>query len=164
MENETEYISKTQKKKAAEKRQKLGEELMALPVHRLKRMDLPDDLRTALLDSKTITSNVAARRHRQYIGVLMRDVDPEEIREAMALSADDMQGASGPDTEILSWAERLTQGGADAVEDFITACPGTDRQRLRQLVRNAVKEKKAGKSRKSANALKQMIGDHLNSA
>ncbi|HCY86605.1 MAG TPA: DUF615 domain-containing protein [Desulfobacteraceae bacterium] len=163
MENDTEYISKTQKKKAAEKLQKLGEELMALPVHRLKRMDLPGELEKALLDSKTITANVAARRHRQYIGVLMRDVDPDEIRATMAMTADDLNTGSRIDAEIKSWAERMTDGGPDTVEAFISDYPETDRQRLRQLVRNAVKEKKSGTSKKSATALKQMIGDSLKS-
>lgn len=134
---------------------------MALPVHRLKRMNLPADLKAALLESGAITSNVAARRHRQYIGVLMRNVAPEEIQEAMALSADNMTVESGADTEVLKWAGRLTENGPDAVSEFIQAHPGIDRQRLRQLIRNAAREKQGGTSGKSANALKRMIKDIL---
>lgn len=67
MENENHSISKSEKKKEAEKFQKLGLELDNLSVHQLKRIDIPEDLRTALIEGKNITSNIAGRRYRQFI-------------------------------------------------------------------------------------------------
>ena len=56
------------------------------------------------------------------------------------------------------------------LEDFIRACPGLERQRLKQLIRNAQKEnaqkenaqkEKAGKSSKSLKALERIIMEGL---
>ena len=42
------YLSKTRRKRAMEELQALGEALVALPADRLKKIDLPEDLREAL--------------------------------------------------------------------------------------------------------------------
>ncbi|MCG8565159.1 MAG: DUF615 domain-containing protein [Desulfobacterales bacterium] len=156
MEKDIEYKSKTQIKKEVEALQKLGEELMDVPLPKLRRMDLPPDLMTALEDAKTITSNVARRRHRQYIGVLMRDVDPLPIRHALACTDEAGPVESPADLAVGEWMDRLLAGDNGAVEECLTRCPDLDRQRLRQLLRNINKEagkKKPGKSRRTLSAI-----------
>jgi len=87
MNNGIEEKSKTQIKNEAEALQELGMELLRLPIQRLKRMALPDDLLNALIEARSITSKIAGKRQRQFIGALMRDVDPEPIRQALLLKA-----------------------------------------------------------------------------
>ncbi len=157
MEEELERKSKTQVKKEAEALQKLGEELSELPDWKLERLDLPDKLRVALVAARSISSHIAGRRQRQYIGALMRNVDPEPIRQALAQAEAAPPGESETDKKIREWLERLQTGDPDTMEEFLQACPGLERQRLRQLLRNITKEKKAGKSSKSLNAFKQII-------
>lgn len=157
MEDEHQYKSKTQAKKEAEKLQKLGEELTQLSIPQLKRMGLPDALLTALIDARSITSNVAGRRHRQFIGTLMRDVDPEPIRMALL----EIDAGSPVESQIAqetqAWRDRLFAEDPDSLNDFVQICPELDHQRLRQLLRNIKKDKAAGKPSKSLTTLEQLI-------
>jgi ribosome-associated protein len=157
MENEVQDKSKTQAKKEAEALQNLGEELIKLPRHRLNRMGLPENLRKALIDAQSITSHIAGRRQRQFIGSLMRDVDPEPIRKALLQTHDAPPVESEIIKEARMWRDRLLTGEPAVLEDFIRACPGVARQRLKQLIRNAQKEKAASKSSKSLKALETLV-------
>lgn len=157
MKNDTEEKSKTQIKKEAEALQDLGMELLRLPVQRLERMALPDDLHKALIEARSITSNIAGRRQRQFIGALMRDVDPEPIRHALLQTDPDLPIESEIAKETRMWLDRLLTGDPDNLEAFIGVCSGLEHQRLRQLLRNIKKEKTTGKSSKSLKVLEQLI-------
>ena len=161
MENEVQYKSKTQIKKEAEERQKLGERLIKLSKAQLRHMRLPDDLREALIAAQSIKSNIAGRRQRQFIGALMRNVDPEPIRQALLRMDTDLTIESGIVKETRMWIERLLTGGPADLELFIRTCPGLERQRLRQLLRNIKNEKKAGKPPKSRKTLEKLIVKHM---
>ncbi len=160
MENEPPYISKTKRKKEAHALQELGQTLAGLPLHHIKTMDLPEKLRQALIEGKSITSNVAARRHRQYIGVLMRDADPETIQ--LELDSLDETPAPKPqdDEETGLWLKRLLSLDPSAIEDLLEAFPGMERQQVRQLLRNT--QKKGAASQKAQKALEDLIADHIN--
>ena len=84
MENQDEWVSKTRKKKQMDELQDLGMELTRLSASTLKKIALPEDLHEAIKEYQKITSNSAVKRQRQYIGRLMRDVDPEPIRTFLA--------------------------------------------------------------------------------
>ena len=157
MKNDTQEKSKTQIKKEAEELQELGMELLRLPIQRLERMALPDDLRKALMEAGSITSNIAGRRQRQFIGALMRDVDPEPIRHALLQISADLPIESKIIEETRMWLDRLLTGDPDSLEAFIHACPGLEHQRLRQLLRNIKKGKTTGRSSKSLKALEQLM-------
>jgi ribosome-associated protein len=77
------YKSKTQKKKEALALQKLGEKLVKLSAEQLDDIDMPEDIYNAVREAKAITSRGARRRQMQYIGTLMRKVDPAFIELAM---------------------------------------------------------------------------------
>lgn len=79
----------TKPSKSARKRehialQKLGEELISLRETEIEALPIDDDLREAVLEARRIRANGALRRQKQYIGKLMRQVDPEPIRAALA--------------------------------------------------------------------------------
>lgn len=63
--------------------QKLGEELITLQEPDLRQMGLDEDLLQAVLEARQIKSRSALRRQKQYIGKIMRRVDPEPIRAAI---------------------------------------------------------------------------------
>ena len=46
---------------------------------------------------------------------------------------------------VEAWRDRLLEGGDEALAELLDLHPDADRQRLRQLVRNAQDEKKRGK-------------------
>ena len=157
MEDEIQYKSRTKKKKKAEELQRLGLELDKLPVPQLERIEIPENLRIALIEGKSITSNIAGRRHRQFIGVLMRDVNPESIRLALIQAEDETSVEFKAVKEARIWIERLLSGDLAEMETLLCEFPGIDRQRLRQLVRNIKKGKPGAKTLKSRRALEQLI-------
>ena len=75
--------SRTQKKNEAKALQKLGEQLVALSSEQLESIDVSDDLRNAVIFAGKIKSHGAKRRQLQYIGTIMRDIDPEPIRNTL---------------------------------------------------------------------------------
>ena len=82
-------MSELKPSKSARKReyialQKLGEELIALKVSELNSLPLDDGLREAVLEARQIKAHGALRRQKQYIGKLMRHIDPEPLRIEMA--------------------------------------------------------------------------------
>jgi ribosome-associated protein len=76
--------SKSARKREFLALQKLGEDLIELKESDLRSMGLEEDLLAAVLDARKIKSRGALRRQKQYIGKIMRHVDPEPIRAAMA--------------------------------------------------------------------------------
>ena len=96
--------------------QQLGEQLLDLKDDVLDTLSLDDRLLVAIADARKMKSHEALRRHKQYIGKLMRDVDPEPIRALLAkLYADDRrQKRVFADAE--RWRDRILSEGLDAVE------------------------------------------------
>ncbi len=79
-----EYKSRTQKKNEDRALQRLGEQLVALPPGQLETMELPEELLTAIQSARKIKSHGARRRQLQYIGAIMRHIDPQPIETALA--------------------------------------------------------------------------------
>ena len=77
------FKSRTRKKNEDRALQRLGERLVALPLSQLETMELPDDLMAAIELARKIRSHGARRRQMQYIGVLMRQIDPQPIETAL---------------------------------------------------------------------------------
>lgn len=150
-------ISKTKRKKAMDALQDLGGELVELSNDQLKQLVLPDALLIAVKDAKKLTNaRGAQKRQLQYIGRLMRDVDPEPIQAKL----DAWNGVSKEQTIKLHllerWRERLLETES-ALGEFLNSYPDVDVQYLRTLIRNAHKEKAANKPPKSSRALFQLL-------
>ncbi len=76
--------SKSARKREFIALQKLGEALLTLRESDLASIELDEDLREAVLEARRIRSHGALRRQKQYIGKLMRHIDPEPLRAALA--------------------------------------------------------------------------------
>ncbi len=148
--------SKSQLKRDMDELQDLGSQLGELSRDTLKRLDLPEDLLAALLEYKRLTAHGALRRQRQYIGRVMRSVDPEPIRAQLAA----MRGESNRHNSWLHGLERQRDrmlNDDKTLADFIAQHPGCDVQALRTLVRNAKKEQAEQKPPKAFRQLFQML-------
>jgi len=128
--------SKSQRKRESEALQVLGETLVGLGHDQLARIELPDHLRAAIDEARRIRKFGALRRQFQYIGKLMRDVDPEPIRRQL----DALEGQSRTHSAWLhrleQWRSRLISDD-HALDEFVRLHPGIDVQQLRTLIRNA---------------------------
>ncbi|WP_300458382.1 ribosome biogenesis factor YjgA [Desulfobacula sp.] len=163
MEDEIQYQSKTQRKKEAEELQRLGLKLDNLSVQQLENIEIPKNLKTALIEGKSITSHIAGRRHRQFIGALMRNIDPESIRLALLQAEEKNLLESEAAKESKVWIDKLLTGEPAEMEALLDEFPGLERQRLRQLVRNIKKGAPGTKSLKFRETLEKLIKVEINS-
>ena len=140
-----EHPSKTQRKKQMHELQSLGERLVELNSGQLDSIDLPEPLREAVDEAQRIKGHEARRRQMQYIGRLMREVDPALIQEKLAGWEGQSRAQAAREHEIADWRERLMED--DAALTRLTALhPGIDTQHLRSLVRNARADRDAGRT------------------
>jgi ribosome-associated protein len=137
-------ISKTQRKNEMLELQALGAALVELSDAQLDQFTLEPRLREAVDEAKRIKSHGAKKRQIQYIGRLMRDVDAEPIRAALAAVEGGSAQATARHRRLEAWRERL-MGDDEALTEFAGEHPGADLQALRTLIRNARKEAKEQK-------------------
>lgn len=147
---EDELISKSQRKRDAEAAQQLGKDLLTLAPEALETIDLPELLVKALDEARRIRKHGALKRQLQFIGKLMRDIDIEPIREEY-LKLTNHYGKDIKELHRLEkWRDRLLAEGDKALEELVGEAPNTDRQHVRQLIRQSAKETKLNKPPKSA--------------
>ncbi len=148
--------SKSQRKRDMDALQDIGAELTELNAQQLDSIELPESLREAVLEARAMKHNEARRRQVQYIGKLMRQVDPAPIRAKL----DGFLSVSAEHTaqlhHIERWRERLL-ADPKSVAEFIAAYPEADSQQLRTLLRNTAEERARAKPPKHFRALFQMI-------
>jgi ribosome-associated protein len=148
--------SKSQRKRDMDALQTIGAELVALNDQQLASIELPENLRDAVTEARRLHPHEARRRQLQYIGKLMRHIDPEPIRAKL----DGWLSVSAEHTaklhHIERWRERLLND-PQSVSEFISEYPAADSQQLRTLIRNTEQERARGKPPKNFRALFQMI-------
>jgi len=134
--------SKSELKRRMHALQALGETLVTLSERELKKIPIEDDtLREAIYEARAIRSNSARKRHLQFIGKLMRNIDPEPIGKALEeLHASRQQDADEFHT-LEALRDRVLAEGDEGVQEVLTRWPAADRQQLRQLVRQHKRER-----------------------
>jgi ribosome-associated protein len=143
---EEEYAgpSKSQLKRDSTALQDLGRELAELGKERLAKVPIDEDLRDAVKDYQRFTAHEAKRRQLQYIGRLMRNVDPEPVRAAL----DAFRGVSAVETARMHKLEALRTRLLEdekTLHEIAEKHLGVDLQQLRVMRRNALKEKELNK-------------------
>jgi len=136
--------SKTQLKAQADEMQALGEALLTLRADLMARLDLPDKLVDAIIAAKKITNFEGRRRQMQFIGKLMRPLDPDPIREAIN---EQLNGSAQLTLQLHlaeQWRDKLVADD-DALGNWLNDYPATDAQQLRALIRQARKDYKPEK-------------------
>ncbi len=128
--------SKTQLKKQSHDLQALGKAVSELSAERLAKLDLPEGLRDAIEQYRRTKSHEGRRRQLQYVGKLMRQVEGDPLREAVA----EAHLGSARETLLLHETERWRDAllaDDDALTRWMQTHTGTDVQHLRSLVRAA---------------------------
>ena len=150
--------SKSQRKRDMHALQDLGEQLVALSLDQLKKVPMPESLADAVRDAKRITKHEARRRQMQYVGKLMRNVDPEPIQAQL----DVFNGVSKAEVARQHRLERLR---VDLLEDektlqtIVDTWPEADFQQLRTLRRNALKEREQNKPPRAFREIFRVLRD-----
>ena len=146
--DETLEPSRSQLRREALDILKLAETLANLSEAELARVPLDDDLREEVRRTRAVTSHIARKRQNQFLAKQMRKLDEESveaIRYSLGVDREKAHRETAAMHRLETWRERLLADGDDALAEFIVQHPSADRQRLRQLVRNALAERKADK-------------------
>lgn len=160
---EDDLISKTQLKRQAHDLQDLGKALVKMSRDQLARIDMPENLRDAVMECRRFTRHEAIRRQMQYIGRIMRDIDAGPI----AAQLGELEAPSKRQTALFHVAERWRTElieDLQALDRLVKEYPEVDRERLRELADKAREEKRASKSprryRELFHVLNSFLQDH----
>ncbi|WP_108446781.1 ribosome biogenesis factor YjgA [Halomonas denitrificans] len=151
--------SKSQLKREMQSLQQLGEQIIAMSDAQRARFPLSDDLLAAVEETGRIKAREARRRHMQYVGKLMRGEDLEGIQAVFDEIENEKLRRDHAFHRLETWRDRLIDEGDDAVEAFVVEFPDVERQALRQLIRNARREREQGKPPTNARRLFKLIRD-----
>ena len=158
-EQEYERPSKSELKRQSTALQKLGEDLIAEPRDRVKRVPMPEDVREAILECQLIKDHEGRRRQLQYVGKKMRTLDEAEIA-IIQKTIDSWRGLSKSDTAAMHALERRRDKllvDDQVLTDLLVQHPHLDAQQLRTLIRNARKEQAENKPPKAYREIFQIL-------
>ncbi len=129
--------SKSARKREASAAQDLGTRLIALKESDLVELALPEALLDAIILAKRITARGGLARQRQYIGKLMRDIDPVPIESALNARSRGAAIDAEKHKRIEAWRARLLTEGPMALDEFLKWSPAADRKALKALIDKA---------------------------
>lgn len=156
--------SRTRQRIEALEIRSLAEKLVALPAAQLARLPIPEELMPHIVETQRITSHIAHKRQLQFLAKQMRR-EEDEVLEAIRDAMDEGGEAARRETALLhqaeQWRDRLLADGDAALADLLEAFPHTDRQKLRQLARNAADEKARNKPPRAFRELFRELRDVL---
>lgn len=158
---EEEYTrpSKSQRKRDMTALQKLGQQLVDAPSERVKRIDLPENLKAAIEECRKIKSHEGKRRQLQFIGKIMRQLDEKDIA-VINKAIESWRGQSKAETAAMHALERQREkllAEDTALTALLAENPRIDVPHLRNLIRNARKEQAEGKPPKAYREIFQLL-------
>lgn len=146
-EDRPERPSKSERKRAAHAAQDLGEALIRMRDPELDALGLPGVLTEAIREARHIKSRAGGVRQRQYIGKLMREIDLEPIRAALAARGE----RDALETQLFrraeGWRERLIAEGEAALDELTRLRPGLDRAEWSRRITAVHRERDAAERR-----------------
>ena len=149
--------NKTQIKRDIAVIHELAEEIVDLPATQMFELTLPLDIYEAAKAAAGMPQKGARKRQLKFLTGLLRNIDIEEIQEKLATIKNQSALAAKAHHLLERWRNRLLDEGDQALSSLLQDYPQTDRQQLRQLLRNAKKETETGKPPKSARLIYQYL-------
>jgi ribosome-associated protein len=129
--------SKSELKRQDRGLRELGVALVELPQVELDALELPENLRDAVDACRRITSHGARLRQEMFIGKILRKIDAEPIRAALALRSEKDRQRVRSEHAIERWRERLLADEPGAWTELGQLVPAADLQQMRTLARQA---------------------------
>ncbi|MGS0536762.1 ribosome biogenesis factor YjgA [Pseudoalteromonas sp. SaAl2] len=163
IEEEIIYVSKSELKRDAQEFHQLGSDIAKMGKKQRERLPLNDDLKAAMVVADKISNKSDAyRRHLNYIAKTLRTVENiDEIKAIIDIMLNKNNQAEVMIKKIEQLRSDLIVQGDDLINETIEQYPALERQKMRQLVRNAAKEVKAEKPARSYKELFQYLKDTM---
>ena len=153
--------TKGELKRQARDVQELADRLIEAPELLIQGLELPEKLADAVALARRITSHGALLRQRQFVGKLMRNIDPEPIRAALESDAVVARQEAAQFKRAERWRDRLVAERDAAVAEFIGEFPAVDRALLLRLVAAAAAERGTGRTTGAGRELFRFVRSQL---
>ena len=141
--------SKSEIKREMHQLQDFALKLVKMSKHQRSRLPLTEELKAAMvLADKILNKHEALSRHIRYIAKVLSETDLAPIHQAIDVMANKHQQETAKFVRLEQLRDELIEQGANDIEELLGQYPGLERQKLRQLVRHAAKEKSAEKTGK----------------
>lgn len=150
-------ISKSQRKRDAQAVLELSKTIVELGPKLFSKLDLSDQVREAAELARSIGAYGGRKRQLHYLGKLMRNTDLDGIRAQLQAIEDHAEINRRAHKQLEQWRDRLIDEGDGALAELIEKWPNTDSQSVRQLIRNARREREKQLPPKSSRALFQYL-------
>ncbi|MFT6528504.1 MAG: ribosome-associated protein [Psychrosphaera sp.] len=135
------YVSKAELKKEVKELQAFAEQLVNLGKSQKKRLSASDELQAAFILADKISNKPdALRRHMQFITKQLKDEDLDKLRAEYERIMSPNLASDKVMKKLEKTREKLLKNGDSAINELIDLHPSLERQKLRQLVRQAKKE------------------------
>ncbi len=141
-----ELKSKSEIKREMHQLQDFAQSLVEMSKHQRSRLPLSEDLQDAMIVADKIKNkHEALRRHIRHIAKILLETDLAPIHQAIDVMANKHQQETAKFVRLEQLRDDLIEQGNEAIEAALAESKKLERQKLRQLVRQAAKEKKAEK-------------------
>jgi ribosome-associated protein len=139
----------------------LGVQLVELPPAELDALDLPEKLHDAVTACRRITSHGARLRQEMYVAKIMRHVDVEPIRTALARRSEIDRQRVRREHALEQWRERLLADEPEAWTALAAEIDPAALQQVRALARQARADKAASRPPAAARQLFRRLRELL---
>ncbi len=161
------HLSKTQRKREMQQFKEMAAKLTIMPEEMIARIEDPQ-IREVVFEARKITKGNAKKRQHQYIAKLLSKTDITPIIALVATLDAGSVAYIEKFRRLERWREQLLDENPETMTAILKNHSHVDRQQLRQLVRNAVDERRDGAQqihfRKLFRFLKDMTEEGQNSS
>lgn len=157
-----EFKSKTEIKREMLELQEFAMSLVKLSKHQRSKVPFSEELKESLMLADKIKDKPEAlRRHVRFMAKVLLETDLAPIKQALDVMANKHQQESTKHVKLENLRDRLIEGDNNTVELTLSEHTSLERQKLRQLIRLAAKEKKAEKPAKHCQQLFSYLKEHV---
>jgi len=144
-----ELKSKTEIKREMYQLQDFAQKLIEMSKHQRSKLPLSEELKADMvLADKIRNKHEALRRHIRHVAKVMSEMDLAPIHHAIDVMNNKHQQETAKFIRLEKMRDDLIEQGGDKIEALLVEFTTMERQKLRQLVRQAGKEAKAEKPAK----------------
>lgn len=157
-----ELKSKSEIKREMIQLQEFASRLIKLSKHQRSKIPFNETLKADLvLADKIHNKHEALRRHVRHMAKVLSETDLTDIHQALDVMANKHQQESSKFIKLEQIRDELLTQGNERIEQLLSENDAMERQKLRQLVRQTIKEKTAEKVGKYHRDLFAYLKEHV---
>jgi ribosome-associated protein len=148
----SERPNKTKIKREMKALHDLGRQLVEMPNSKFEKISLSERITDAIVLAKKL-KKAALQRQLRFIASIMSEEDTHTILAEIKQLSIPQEKEVEAFHQIEEWRDKLIAGDNDLLNELVTQFEAVDRQQLRQLIRNAIKEAQNNKPPKASRLL-----------